>query len=236
MKSGTMRRILVAGGAALAVLTGFHVSAANASLIPIPTLDPSVTAETTENFGGQVVKMRMTSPSTLTATYAQGTTQYPGGVTFTGSGASFVYDYAFNLQGPAKLVASVGAAPTGPLLLGTAAPLTSAVPAMPSIGGVPAAFVPSTANFGLFREDGSTVTAVTGVPTLSPETLSFANLSAGEYILVVVGEVLRPGIGVFSGSVHVTAVPLPAALLLFGSGLAGLSLVGYFGRVGSKVG
>jgi len=53
---------------------------------------------------------------------------------------------------------------------------------------------------------------------------SNANLATGLYTLVV--SATSKGSGAYSGTVSVSAVPIPAAILLFGSGLLGLGAVG----------
>jgi hypothetical protein len=60
--------------------------------------------------------------------------------------------------------------------------------------------------------------------------LHYANLAAGAYFLKIVGGLASGKTGTVTGLVSVSAVPVPAALLLFGSALAGLVGVGRRGR------
>ena len=53
--------------------------------------------------------------------------------------------------------------------------------------------------------------------------LQYANLTSGNYVLEVLGAVPDSGMGgSFSGAATVSPVPLPGALLLFGTGIGGL--------------
>lgn len=60
------------------------------------------------------------------------------------------------------------------------------------------------------------------LPTTS---IAYALGVAGEYILTVAGDLVTAGKGAVY-EITLTTAPLPPALLLFGSGLAGLSLLG----------
>jgi hypothetical protein len=52
-----------------------------------------------------------------------------------------------------------------------------------------------------------------------------SSLAAGNYELQVSGAPLSPLGGIFSGAIHVSAVPIPAAAWLLLSGLAGLGAI-----------
>jgi len=58
-----------------------------------------------------------------------------------------------------------------------------------------------------------------------------ANLSSGAYSLVVSG--LGSGSGAYSGNISISPVPLPGAVLLFGSGLIGLGVAARRRKTGS---
>ena len=62
--------------------------------------------------------------------------------------------------------------------------------------------------------------------------LTFANLVANQVYTLVVSGSLANGVNSanFAGAAQVSAVPLPSALLLFGTGLVGLAVVGGRGR------
>jgi len=76
---------------------------------------------------------------------------------------------------------------------------------------------------GLTYNDGTTA------------VLDYANLAAGDYTLQVLGRVPTDGLGNVVGLAVVSAptVPVPAAVLLFGSGLLGLAGVSRFNRAKS---
>jgi hypothetical protein len=124
-----------------------------------------------------------------------------------------------------------GASYTGPVTgafgLDIGFSLTSAATGLALTYGVPLSSIPDL-SLSLWKGN----TEIT--PTLDESSsgflvLDYTGLSAGSYTLEVAGA--APGVGTtytFNGSVGVTAVPVPAAVLLFGSGLAGL--VG-FGRL-----
>jgi len=60
----------------------------------------------------------------------------------------------------------------------------------------------------------------------SPATLSYSNLAPGNYDLVVSGVATGLSGGEYGVGVNVSAVPIPAAVVLFGSGLVGLGMAG----------
>jgi len=205
-----LRKFMITAGSA-AVLAAVQFGAANASTLP--TLNPSVTAEKSANIGGTVL---VTSSFVIPIpTYAQGSTQYPLAVTESSTGpATLDFDYYFNLAGPAKLVASV-----------EELPLTKQSWQLNN----------TAAGFELFKVVGLTKTLVAGgsfvpgtsSPTVKPETLTYANLPSAEYVLQVLGSIstVYKGVSTLSGSLKVTTVPVPGAVVLFGTGLAALGAI-----------
>ncbi len=70
----------------------------------------------------------------------------------------------------------------------------------------------------------STVSTAGGV-TIDSTALSLASLTAGEYVLQIVGLESGTANGTYNGTLAVTPVPLPAALPLLLSGLGGFGLL-----------
>jgi hypothetical protein len=130
-----------------------------------------------------------------------------GQPTSTGSGAfgSFVFDYTFSLANPAATVSYVSQKNT---------------------------LVNAGSDFELFSGTPGSGTLVEPSTLTGPGELSLAaaNLAAGSYFLQIVGALSGTAHGILTGQLQVSAVPLPAALLLFGSGLAGLMGFGRFKR------
>lgn len=58
-------------------------------------------------------------------------------------------------------------------------------------------------------------------------TLSMANLAPGAYHLIVTGDAVGTAGGTYGLAVDVSAVPIPASVILFGSGLLALGLYGW---------
>ena len=134
-------------------------------------------------------------------------------VTHTGTGAfsSFVYDFEFTLTKAATLDATLSQAHTT-VLTGAQFELFKGTPGSPQGSPFPIA---STVGTG----------AATG-----ELQLHYADLAAGSYFLQIVGGLLSGKVGTLTGLVSVAAVPVPGALLLFGSALAGLVGVTRRGR------
>jgi len=213
-----LRKFMITAGS-VGVLAAAQFGAANAATIP--TLSPLVTAEKSANIGGTVL---VTGSFLIPiATYAEGTNQYPLGVTYGNAGPQTLsFNYFFNLATSSKLVASVGELP----LTSASWQLTNA-----PVG------------LELFKVVGLSETVVAGGaftpsvvgPPAKPETLTYANLSTGEYVLEVLGSIKHVGTTSLSGSIKVSTVPVPGALVLFGSGLAALGAVGARRRKSAQV-
>jgi hypothetical protein len=74
----------------------------------------------------------------------------------------------------------------------------------------------------------------TGVIGGGAVTIGEANFGSGNYIAQFAGSVNPDDRGIVSGQLEISAVPVPGALLLFGSGLAGLVGFGLHGRRARK--
>jgi len=214
-----LKKFLITVGSA-AVLAGACAASASAATIP------SLSAGEFANIGAEVVG----SFPLIGASYSEGATQYPGAVAFGAIGNSAYFDYTFNLTGPATVVTSIGAIGNA-ITLGTATPLASTAVLTP----VSTISIPATSTFALYEDEGGT--AVLKSPSLPPSgnTLTYAGLGSGEYFVVAVGTLTHAGFSLLSGSIQVSSVPVPGALLLFGSGLAALTVVGVRRRSDAKV-
>lgn len=89
-------------------------------------------------------------------------------------------------------------------------------------------------DFAIELFEGSTSLATATVSELGVITvsaLSYANLEPlTQYSLVVTGEIDGGKLGFYAGQLQLQAVPIPPALLLFASALAGLLIVGRIRR------
>jgi len=223
-------KVGVAAGA-MAVVLGTTAQGAT-----LPNLNWSVAGESSLGFQGTATVSG--SSLALTGKYFQGNTSYASDMNLKSTGSFFSDDYTFDLQKGSKVTVSLFGSN---LILGATG---FAVDAPHGVGGT--AVGPSgngttaSETIGLFKYTGGNLTEVSVAPTGSTaasnhgvDTLTYSNLASGNYVLVVVGSKTTPALGSFSGTVGVQAVPLPGAVLLFGSAVAALGFVGRKIRRGS---
>jgi len=223
----TAMKVAAGVGVVAGTLALMSASAAQAAL---PDLNWSVAGESSLGVQGTVISEG--TYLALTGKYAQGASQYSSSLDFSSTGSYFSYDYTFDLQKNSKVNVSVSGASLN--LGGKGFPVdvpngVGGVAVGPSGNGLT-----STETLELFKYTGGNLTQVGLNPTSSTgasahgiDTLTYANLAAGNYILVVVGSKTTPGVGQFSGSIGVSSVPLPGAVLLFGSAVLALGFAGH---------
>jgi len=124
---------------------------------------------------------------------------------------------------------AVGATQYGPVASGTTISGTAyfdytfdlSAPATVTTSASTAGDALSTLSYALY--EGASLKSYT---SSTPTTFTYAGLSSGDYTLIVTGAINPSGfLSLVSGSISVAAVPVPGALLLFGTGLAGLTVV-----------
>jgi hypothetical protein len=226
MISVALRKLLVTAGSA-AILAAAHVGAANAGMLPTPSLAPGQF----DNIGGELINLGHSTLDSSTFATPSGTSYASLWSSSGVGGGLFYYDYTFSLTTSSKVSAAFGYSGT-PVTLGLTGPtntvgVVSATqpPTPPAVTTVSL----TTSTLSLFKDVGGVFTAVTpGASVLSGahQSLSYADLASGEYILVVVGKLGAKGATILSGDISVSSVPVPGAMLLFGSGLAAMTWIG----------
>jgi len=219
---GATSGMAVAAAAFGLIVTALIPGGARAATVPVDIYDavayppPSGGVEYIP-LSGQIVSsgsgvhqmLRLMIPGTPTVSASQTT--------------SFVFDYQLDLAQPAFLNASISQLGTT-MKTGTSFELFSG---MASASGAP--LTSSSANFLAASIVGNTPTTA-GQLVLDYSGLKGKGMATGEYFLQVTGGLANNmKIGSVSGTATLSPVPLPTALLLFGSAIGGLAIVERFG-------
>ncbi len=191
--------------------------------------------QVTQSWGGAVVNGAIYSsggivmPSGLTEYYNQGSAGYQA-VGVKTSPTMFAYEYAFTVGSASNpqgtFVSNFGGLTNVSLALYQGMP--SLYQATPVTGTNPQGASVAPVDVGVFNGSGGTA---------GQYILQMAGLTTGTtYYLTVAGD-LAPGstMGDFYGIGEVSAVPLPATLLMFGSAIVGLSGLAERRRLGTLV-
>jgi len=146
---------------------------------------------------------------------ASGHLTIPGNLSMSAPNVTgFAFDYQFDLLSPAILQASISQLRTN-ITTGPQFELFAGTPASPSASPLAV----------------STVGPTPGELIISYAGPAGMGMAPGQYFLAVTGSLAAGQThGSLSGTMQLSAVPLPTALLLFGSAIGGLAIVEGFGK------